>query len=314
MGYHTEFKGKFKISPSLNSEQLSYLKKFCTTRKMKRDEAILKELADPLREAVGLSIGQNGEFYVGGKSWFENGSDKDPSLINPNQVPHNQPGFNCPWVPSDDGSLLIWDNFERPYHYVEWLQYLIKTFFTQWEKTLGGSVRWKGENSADIGTIVINNNNIELFGPIYINDSDKNRRKIRAFLCHASSDKEIVRDLYRNLKGEFIEPWLDEEDLVPGQDWNLVIKGAIRSTDIVIVCLSKQSVSKVGFVQKEIKYALDVADMQPEGSIFIIPAKLEECDVPTRLEQWHWVNLFEKNGFYNLLRALDVRAKAISSL
>lgn len=314
MGYHTELEGKFEISPPLNSEQLAYLQKFCTTRRMKRDELMLKNIPDPLREAVGLPIGQDGEFYVGGKAWFEKGSDQDPTIINRNHVPHNQPGFNCPWVPSDDGYFLTWDNMERPSNYVKWLQYIIDIFFNQWKKKLDGRVKWKGEDPGDFGTIVINENKIELFGPIFINDSAGNRRKLRVFLCHASSDKEIVRDLYRRLKDQLIEPWLDEEDLVPGQDWKLEIKKAVRSSDLVVVCLSKQSVSKIGFVQKEIKYALDVADKQPEGSIYIIPTKLEECDVPHRLEQWHWVTLFEKNGLYNLLRAFAARANYLSSL
>jgi hypothetical protein len=46
-------------------------------------------------------------------------------------------------------------------------------------------------------------------------------RKLRVFICHASQDKPIVRELYQRLlaapfgddKG-WIDPWLDEEKLV----------------------------------------------------------------------------------------------------
>lgn len=45
------------------------------------------------------------------------------------------------------------------------------------------------------------------------------QRKLRVFLCHASQDKPIVRTLYRKLAAEpWIDPWLDEEKLLPGQD------------------------------------------------------------------------------------------------
>src|SRR5580700_5251577 len=115
----------------------------------------------------------------------------------------------------------------------------------------------------------------------------------RVFLCHSSGDKDPVRDLYRRLRSDGFHPWLDEEDLLPGQDWSYEISKAIRSSVIVLVFLSKSSVSKAGFVQKEIKHALDVADEQPEGNIFLIPVKLEDCDVPARLGRWQWVNLFE---------------------
>ncbi len=106
---------------------------------------------------------------------------------------------------------------------------------------------------------------------------------LSVFLCHASDDKPVVRELYERLQSEGFDPWLDEENLFPGQDWKYEISRAVRNSDVVLVCLSENSVSKTGYVQREIKVALDVADEQPEGAIFIVPVKLEECDVPDRL-------------------------------
>jgi hypothetical protein len=97
-------------------------------------------------------------------------------------------------------------------------------------------------------------------------------RKLKIFLCHSSGDKETVRQLCKQLRGDGFDPWLDEEQLLPGQDWNFEISNAVRNSDTVVVCLSSQSVGKAGYVQKEIKFALDVADQQPEGAIFVIPA------------------------------------------
>ena len=134
--------------------------------------------------------------------------------------------------------------------------------------------------------------------------------QVGVFLCHSSADKKMVRQLYKRLKAEGFLPWLDEEDLVAGQDWEYEIKKAVRETDVVLVCLSRNSVSKAGFVQKEIKYALDVADEQPEGSIFIVPLKLEECDVPQRLSRWHWIEYFAPEAHDRLIRALRARSNA----
>src|SRR3712207_6126465 len=102
--------------------------------------------------------------------------------------------------------------------------------------------------------------------------SSKDPRPLRVFLCHSLGDKPAVRDLYQRLRAEQgIEPWFDEEDLLPGQDWDQEIQKAVRAADVVLVCLSRSSITKAGYVQKEIRYALDVADEQPEGTIFIIP-------------------------------------------
>ncbi|WP_335132298.1 TIR domain-containing protein [Nostoc sp.] len=86
----------------------------------------------------------------------------------------------------------------------------------------------------------------------------------------------------------------------------------LQNFRVAIVCLSHRSINKIGFVQREVKFTLDVAEEQPEGSIFIIPAKLEECDIPQRLHQWQWVNLYEQDGYKRLLLALRVRAKAFT--
>jgi len=136
-------------------------------------------------------------------------------------------------------------------------------------------------------------------------------RALRVFLCHSSGDKPAVRELYQRLCAEGIDAWLDEEKLLPGQNWQLEIPKAVRASDVVLVCLSRNSINKAGYIQKEIKFALDVADEQPEGAIFLIPAKLEECDVPDRLSQWQWVNLYEAKGYERLMRALHARADAL---
>lgn len=134
--------------------------------------------------------------------------------------------------------------------------------------------------------------------------------RLSVFLCHASSDKPKVRELHQRLSNDGFTPWLDETNLLPGQDWQQEIPRAVRKSDIVLVCLSQASINKTGYVQKEIRYALDVADEQPEGTIFIIPLKLEECEVPERLRKWQWVNLFADDGYDRLILSLKARAAA----
>ena len=111
-----------------------------------------------------------------------------------------------------------------------------------------------------------------------------NNRKLRVFLCHASQDKPVVRELYQQLLAEgWIDPWLDEEKLLPGQDWDIEIEKAVEAAGVVIVCLSKGSITKEGYVQKELRKVLDIALEKPEETIFIIPLRLEDCELPRKL-------------------------------
>ena len=139
-------------------------------------------------------------------------------------------------------------------------------------------------------------------------------RRLKVFLCHSKEDKPKVRELYRQLVADGFDAWLDEENLLPGQDWDLEIRKAVRESDVVVICLSNRSVTKTGYVQREIRFALDIADEQPEGAIFLIPAKLEECQVPSRLSKWQWVNLFESVGYEKLKRSLTYRANSMGNL
>jgi hypothetical protein len=126
------------------------------------------------------------------------------------------------------------------------------------------------------------------------------------FLCHAAEDKGNARDLYRRLLQDGFDPWLDEDNLLPGQEWETEIRRAVRQADIVVVCLSKRSIDKAGYVQREIRTALDAAEERPPGAIFVIPARIQQCQVPERLSRWQWVDLFEEKGYEQLCRALDL--------
>jgi hypothetical protein len=134
-------------------------------------------------------------------------------------------------------------------------------------------------------------------------------RRLRVFLCHASGDKPAVRELYRRLKSDHLDPWLDEENLLPGQNWQVEITKAVQTADVVVVCLSSGSVNKAGYVQKEIKYALDRADELADDSLYVMPLRLEDCEVPARLKRWHWVDLFAPNGYIRLVSGLRLHKR-----
>ena len=136
-------------------------------------------------------------------------------------------------------------------------------------------------------------------------------RKLKVFLCHASQDKPIVRELCQRLNAEgWIDPWLVEEKLLPGQDWDMEIEKAVEAADAVIVCLSSRSINKEGYIQKELRFVLDIALEKPEGAIFVIPLRLDECDIPRRLRSWQYADYFPSNresAYDRLLKSLQTR-------
>lgn len=161
MGYSTDFSGSFNVTPALNEAQTSYLLAFSETRRMGRNPSIAATLPDPKREAVGLPIGPQGAYFVGGGSDF--GQDQDASVLNYNSEPTGQPGLWCQWVPTDDGTGIEWDGNEKFYEYEAWLAYIVTHFLKPWGCTLNGCVEWEGEDENDTGAIGVVNNVIGIY-------------------------------------------------------------------------------------------------------------------------------------------------------
>lgn len=138
-------------------------------------------------------------------------------------------------------------------------------------------------------------------------------RQTSIFLCHASEDYQKVTAVYNRLKAEGFSPWLDKIDLLPGQIWDEEIRRIIRNSDFTIVFLSNASVSKRGYVQKEFKLALDVLQEMPEGQIYVVPVRLENCEVPERFRSIHWCDLFETGGIDKLIGGSARSSKASGS-
>ena len=143
------------------------------------------------------------------------------------------------------------------------------------------------------------------------------QQRIQIFLAHASEDKQEVLKLYELLQQRGYHPWLNVKDLIPGQNWRTEIPKAIKNSDFVILCLSHESVRKKGYLQREFRLALNQYAEKPPNTIFLIPLKLNECQMPdlqlpdlgVNLQDIQWLNYWEADGFENLVRAIKYQLK-----
>jgi len=156
MGYTTDFEGRFNLDKPLTDAHAAYINAFSGTRRMKRDAAKAEKMPDPVRFAVGLPIGPEGAYFVGGLGPY--GQDRDASVTDNNNEPAGQPGLWCQWVPTGDCDGIEWNGTEKFYNYVEWLQYLIANFLGPWGYVVNGRVSWRGEEHSDVGVLVVKNN------------------------------------------------------------------------------------------------------------------------------------------------------------
>lgn len=137
-------------------------------------------------------------------------------------------------------------------------------------------------------------------------------KKFNVFINYASEDKDFAIIVYEKLVSEGFSVWMDIERLLPGDDWKYEIKKAIRNCNAFMCLMSSRSVNKRGFVQKEIKEALDVLDQIPPGQNFLIPVRIDDCypshpDIPEK----QWVDLFPdiNKGIDKIIFSLSNAAK-----
>lgn len=132
----------------------------------------------------------------------------------------------------------------------------------------------------------------------------KELKRPKVFISYSRSDVSSATDIYWFLRNSVCNPWMDIYDLVPGQDWELEINHNIKTADFFIACLSKNSVSKRGYVQKELKEAISVLEQIPDGEIYVIPIRIDDCNVPVSLASKHWLDWSAMNAQETLLKAI----------
>ena len=127
----------------------------------------------------------------------------------------------------------------------------------------------------------------------------------RVFISYAKEDKRSADRLYRELRQAGVKPWIDSVDLIVGQYWESTIRKAIQDSDYFLALVSSRSVKKRGFVQKEIRLALEIAKEYPENEIYILVVRLDDCEPSFEdLRRLHRTDLFTsyEDALVELLR------------
>lgn len=108
----------------------------------------------------------------------------------------------------------------------------------------------------------------------------------KVFICYMKEDLGRAREIYHHLRSVGVDPWLDKEQLVHGDDWEEEIRKAVAKADLFVVCLQPR-LDRPGFRQKEVSRAKEAAELRPPGTPFIIPFIVEPCELPDWCRRYH---------------------------
>lgn len=123
------------------------------------------------------------------------------------------------------------------------------------------------------------------------------------FISYAREDSTMAERLYMDLRRNEINAWIDSKCLLPGENWQKAVSNTIKKASFFLLLISKYSVSKRGYVQREIKQALKVLEEFPTDQIFLIPIKLDETEpVDEELQGLNWVDI--RNSYSKGIRRI----------
>lgn len=144
MGYSTAFTGQFALSRPLTADECATLRALYEHRHEEEEDL-------PLPYVVAGDCPVLIERTLKNRTYY----GEAPGILS-----KKFPSFYCQWVLSPDQRALEWDQGEKFYCYVGWLQYLISHFFAPWGVTLDGTIKWKGDMRGDSGSIRVEGNRI----------------------------------------------------------------------------------------------------------------------------------------------------------
>jgi hypothetical protein len=171
--------------------------------------------------------------------------------------------------------------------------------------------------AAEAGTVLAARMAPPPHGPSEPNSLGLDSGRPTAFISYARQDLEAARRLARDLKSAGVDVWIDVDRLRPGERWRPAVSAAIEKSQYFIAVLSSRSVTHRGYVQAELREALDLLRQVPESETFVIPVRLDDADIVNRdLRELNWVDLFPDwaEGIRSLISGLGAgSAESVSA-
>ncbi|MEL7354346.1 MAG: TIR domain-containing protein [Cyanobacteria bacterium P01_A01_bin.116] len=104
--------------------------------------------------------------------------------------------------------------------------------------------------------------------------------KKHVFLSYCRDNADEVRRFYSELIAAGETVWWDQ-NILPGQDWKLEIRKAMRDAYAVVLCLSAETADRITTgIYPEVLDAIREYRTYAPGSVFLIPVRLSQCELP----------------------------------
>jgi hypothetical protein len=132
--------------------------------------------------------------------------------------------------------------------------------------------------------------------------SSTHMSNMRIAILYGKSDKQFALQLKKLFRERGIEVWT-KDNVLAGSFVSQAIPRALEEAHFILVLLSEQTANVSGDLQLYIRMALEATEYMPPSGIKVIPARIDECNVPENIDHLTKVDLFEEHGWKRLASA-----------
>ncbi|MCK4798293.1 MAG: toll/interleukin-1 receptor domain-containing protein [Spirochaetes bacterium] len=313
--YNTSFSNTVDVV-SLLIDYLKYI------HKRKEEEIDYKLLISDFEKEIRIFIRDNLKQFYEDKSWFEDGIPSNLILKWANKFEKDK---GRTWKKNEENKLFEFLEFPD---YIEIISMennwnnifkdkfpgdknLLKARLTEINDLINPLMQDEHvpEDKKIVAGVYIRNF-LKLF------EEAKNERKLihksSIFLCHSHEDKKFVRKLAVDLKKNGIKVWIDEAEILVGDNAIKKIGEGIKSSDYLGVVISEASV-KSNWVQNELSIALTTEIAKNEDKVLpLLIGKIEDSSIPTELIHKLYADFRKEEDYNSSLKKILKRCKSSS--
>lgn len=134
------------------------------------------------------------------------------------------------------------------------------------------------------------------------------RARGKVFISYARADSEFVDRLYAFLKENGYAPWLDRENISPGEDFRKAIRGAIHDCDAFLLVISRNSAGRDGVIAGELREGLKLLSERLDSG-YLIPIRIDDTAIPADVEHLHAIDARKAEDWSKLAIALQEKVR-----
>jgi len=139
----------------------------------------------------------------------------------------------------------------------------------------------------------------------FIRGRESRFRKKMIYIIYQRADLSIAYDIAKQLKERGFYPWLDDEEITPGQKWSTTTSKALSESALALIIVSRNTQFESSWVAKELKIAMQMLSSKDETVSPIIPIRLDDSPLPEDLRDVQGVFYSDPKYIDKLERGLN---------